>query len=131
MKTINFHHILTNISNLFRQFINTPPDLICRIFHYIMLDILYLTYTAMLPFIMGLIFFTCLSFDIFHLAVFFCHINICIVKQTYTNFSACSLHTCDVKLIISLWGLCVHRHALISKYHVSLFLSPFLFIDYL
>jgi len=27
MKTINFHHILTNISNLFWQFINTPPDL--------------------------------------------------------------------------------------------------------
>jgi len=27
MKTINFHHSLTNISNLFWQFINTPPDL--------------------------------------------------------------------------------------------------------
>jgi len=35
-----------------------------------LLDILYLTDTAKLPFIMGLIVFICLSFDIFHLAVF-------------------------------------------------------------
>jgi len=27
MKTINFHQILTSISNLFKQFINTPPEL--------------------------------------------------------------------------------------------------------
>ena len=97
-------------------------------FHCVLLDILYLTDTAKFPFIMGLIFFICLSFDIFHLAVF-CHINICIVKQTYINLSVCSLHTCEIDYLIM--GLCVRRHALICKYHVSLFLSPFLFIDYL
>jgi len=40
-------------------------------FHYVLLGILNLTDTAKRPFIMGLIFFLCLSFDIFHLAVFF------------------------------------------------------------
>jgi len=67
---------------------------------------------------MGLIVFICLSFDIFHLAVF-CHINICIVKQTYINLSVCSLHTCEIHYLIM--GLCVHRRALICKYHVFVF----------
>ena len=145
MKTINIHHILTNISNLFWQFNEYPTRLACsknfflpwvnssqgqcslkfigpkvwseipdhikfrsyfdfkhlhkityslgllvqinkrnlfkllycpslwfvEFFHYVLLDILYLTHTAKLPFIVGLIFFMCLSFDIFHLAVFF------------------------------------------------------------
>ena len=100
-------------------------------FIYVLLDILYLTDTAKLPFIMGLIFYICLSFDIFHLAVIFvflCRINICIVKQTYINFSVCSLHTC--KLIISLWDcVCISVHSSVNMFF--LFLSPFLFIDYL
>jgi len=67
---------------------------------------------------MGLIFYICLSFDIFHLDVFFvflCHINICIVKQTYINFSVCSLHTC--KFIISLWVcVCVDVHSFANMF---------------
>jgi len=201
MKTTNFHHTLINTSNLFRQFINTPPDLhvqkntltqgklfpravlpqihwtqsmvrntwpyqvsillwfqtsvqkfptlwaswckstkgiclklilncpffvICRIFSLCLARYFILNRHCKASFIMGLIFFVGLSFDIFHLAVF-CHINICIVKQTYINFRVCSLHTCDVKLIISLWGLCVQKHALICKYHVSSFFITFSF----
>jgi len=28
--------------------------------------------------------------------LFFCHINICIVKQTYFDLSVCSLDTCEI-----------------------------------
>jgi len=198
MKTINFHHILTNISNLFWQFINTPPDLhvqkissypgytlhkgnaplksldqrygqkyltiscfdltlisntcskityslgllvqinkrnlfklilygpffvICIIFHYVLLDILYLTDTAKLPFIMGLVFYICLSFDIFHLAIFLCHVNICIVKQMYINFSVLST---PVKLIISLWDcVCMGVHSSVNMLFFFVFFCLF------
>jgi len=55
---------------------------------------------------------------IFHL-VFFYHIIICVVKQMYINFNVCSIYTCEIKyLIILTMRTC---HALIYKYHVSLF----------
>jgi len=94
-----------------------------------LLDILYLTDSAKLPFIMGLIFYICLSFDIFHLAIFFvflCHINICIVKQMYINFSVLST---TVKLIILLWAcVCMGVHSSVNMFFFC-FLSPFHFID--
>ena len=31
---------------------------------------------------------------------FFCHINICIVKETYINFCVCSLHTCEIDYLV-------------------------------
>jgi len=59
-----------NKRNLFKLILYCLFFVICKTFSYALLDILYLTDTAKLPFIVGLIFFICLSFDIFHLAVF-------------------------------------------------------------
>ena len=95
-------------------------------FHFVLTDILYLTETAMLPFIMKLTFFICLSFDIFHLAVF-CHINICIVKQMYINFSVCSLHTCEIDSRYEECG-CIGMHSsvnIISLFHLFFSLTTY------
>jgi len=107
-----------NKRNLFKLILYCLFFVICIIFHYVLLDILYLTDTAKLPFIMGLIFYICLLFDIFHLAAFsffLCHINICFVKQTYLNFIVFSLHTCT--LIISLWDcVCIGVHSSVKMF---------------
>jgi len=121
MNTVNFHHILTSISNLSRQFICTPPGCWCKvpnrlfsahlvlsnlcdlyhlIFFIMFLSILYLTDTVRLPFITLV--------NLIHLSViwyfsnflFFCSIIICIVKRMCINFIVCSLHTCEIKYLI-------------------------------
>ena len=116
-----------NKRNLFKLILYWPFFVICIFFHYVLLDILYLTDTAKLPFIMGLIFYICLSFDTFHLAVFLfflCHINICIVKQTYINFSVLST---PAKLIIALWDcVCIGVHSSVKMFF-CLFIITFSF----
>ena len=93
-----------------------PFFVICIIFHYVLLDILYLTDTAKLPFILGwsstyvchLIFFTLLFFSFLSYKHLHC--------QTNVYQFQCSLHTCEIDYLIM--GLCVHGRALICKYVV-------------
>jgi len=50
-------------------------------FHYVLLDILYLTDTAKLPFVMGVNILHLYVIWYFSTLLFFCHINICIAKD--------------------------------------------------
>ena len=94
-----------------------PSSYHCIIFSLCLVRYFILKRYCKASFIMGLIFYICLSFDIFHLAVFFvflCHINICIVKKTYNNFSVL---TTPVKLIISLWDcVCIGVHSSVNMF---------------
>ena len=121
-----------NKRNLFKLILYGPFFVICLIFslclaRYFILNryckaSLYLWGWSS-TYVCHLIFSTLLFFFLFH-------INICIVKQLYINFSVLST---PVKLIISLWDcVCMSVHSSVNMFVFVVFfvfLSPFHFID--
>jgi len=89
-----------NKLNLFKFILYCPFFVICRIFHYVLLDILYLNRHCKASLYNGVNLFHMSAFWYFPPCCFFCHINICILKHTCITSSVCYLLTYEIGYLV-------------------------------